>query len=528
MFLTNFRKKILNKYEGSSKILKRRAYNLFVMNAIIFVVVLIAPPTVLLGSIKRVDFINAIIITMPMLVTVPISMIFLWRGKYDVAANTTSFAAGMVIILGVIIQDAALPAVGFSSMTYFISAVIIFSSIFSGVIWTTILAVFFIAANGLFFYVLQSRGLIDFVILEAGVLNSVATIIFTYSLAMLIVKINKLNLADIKAESKKNREHYLKIQDLHTSISENSIYLSEAGDKMLMSATQVSDSSQGQAASIEEITSSVEQVTASADLVGDAIGSQLSNLDMLLKTIGQLSRSIEGMTIIIDQATDVSKSMFQKSKEGEVTIDRMSKTMLSISESSNEMTQIVDVIKQISDQISLLSLNAAIEAARAGNAGRGFAVVSDEISKLSERTMESLKSISSLITTTEQEVGKGMQDVTQTVDLMRSTIDNINIITDWMGKINKGMIEQVETNKTVLEQGQIVKLKSEEIKSSTTEQKEAFSEVAHSIMNINDLTQSNAVRAMDLASLSKGIAKIADELKAKITYSHEQDEENWD
>jgi methyl-accepting chemotaxis protein len=194
----------------------------------------------------------------------------------------------------------------------------------------------------------------------------------------------------------------------------------------------------------------------------------------------------------------------------------MNTSMASLMESSRQMTGIVDVIRGIADRISLLSLNAAIEAARAGDAGRGFAVVADEISKLSEQTAESLAEISKLIASTDRDVGIGINGVEETVGLLRATIDNVNRITAGVEEIDRLMAEQVGINDVVNDHALEVRSRSDEIRISTTEQMIALSEVAKSVGTINELTQSNAEGATALAGLSRQVEASAEVLKKQI------------
>ena len=91
--------------------------------------------------------------------------------------------------------------------------------------------------------------------------------------------------------------------------------------------------------------------------------------------------------------------------------------------SSREMMGIVDIINDISEKINLLSLNAAIEAARAGDAGRGFAVVADEISKLADQTAISIKEIDRLIKVNNDEITAGGDNIDSAIDTISACSD---------------------------------------------------------------------------------------------------------
>jgi methyl-accepting chemotaxis protein len=503
----------LSGYDAASGIKRRKALLLFIMDIVVLGVVLIVPPVA--GAIRG-DAARVMIIAVPIILGTSASLLLLRAGSYSIAANVTSFAAAFTIALGVIIQQRGTPGIGFSSMVYLCQAVLIFTSLFCSRRWTTLVAFLFLVFHVSLYLINAPQGVIPPMVLKTGLIDSTLALIFTYALAMLIIKTNRDAISDIEGELTRNQAQYSQLRTLHESIMDSSISLANMAEEMTATSTRFSDSAQGQAASVEEVTSSMEEVSASMDIVVDNVNGQFESLNLLVEKIGQLSESIGRMKELITGAHAASENTARETRSGEAILDTMNETMAAIIDSSKQMTTVVDVINQISDQISLLSLNAAIEAARAGDAGRGFAVVADEISKLAVQTGDSIKEIAKLIEKTERDVSQGMGHVGQTVDLMRSTIKNVGSITDQISSLNGEMLSQIDMNRVVNEQAGTVKVKSEEIKISTAEEKIAIAEIVQSISNINELNQAFASGAMELAGTSEEVASVAESLKAKI------------
>ncbi len=113
------------------------------------------------------------------------------------------------------------------------------------------------------------------------------------------------------------------------------------------------------------------------------------------------------MGLVIDESKEQSDKINMDARAGQDSLHNMNSSMQKAGESSHEMQNIVGMISDISDQINLFSLNAAIESARAGDAGKGFAVVSDQISKLAEETANSIGEINTLIKENSSEIEAG-------------------------------------------------------------------------------------------------------------------------
>jgi methyl-accepting chemotaxis protein len=196
----------------------------------------------------------------------------------------------------------------------------------------------------------------------------------------------------------------------------------------------------------------------------------------------------------------------------------MNNTMTKIIESSSEMTNIIGMINDISDRINLLSLNASIEAARAGEYGRGFAVVAEEISKLADQTAGSTAKIDSLIKINNEEIIKGRENAMETMKIIGKMMKDVESITQKMNFIHDNIQNEIKINKTVENEANEVKNIASMNKFATEEQKVAFSEVVHSITNLSELNQSNAASAEELASNSKSLSGMAQNLNEKMHY----------
>ena len=232
--------------------------------------------------------------------------------------------------------------------------------------------------------------------------------------------------------------------------------------------------------------------------------------------MGEMNATVLEVARNAGNAAHVSEDMRRKAEEGADIVSEvvhsiqslhdMSLTlkddMSRLGENAAAITQIMSVISDIADQTNLLALNAAIEAARAGEAGRGFAVVADEVRKLAEKTMASTSEVGNAIHAIQKSAEKSIRQV-------EISVEGVNATTELAGRSGEALKEIVSLAENAADQVRAIAAASEE-QSATSE------EINRSISEINEIAGQNA-SAMEQAALSvKEMAAEAQKLNALI------------
>ena len=270
------------------------------------------------------------------------------------------------------------------------------------------------------------------------------------------------------------------IDDIVTPVSKMRAHVGSVNNKVdIVAANALSEQGQIQAiaATMEEFSHSIGEV---AHMAGDSLTSMQRTRQIVHENDANMGLSISATRKVAD------------------TVKSSSKTISDLGESIQKIGVIANSIKEIADQTNLLALNAAIEAARAGEQGRGFAVVADEVRKLAERTATSTKDITgtiSNITAVSNEAVKAMGNAVTEVELGIALIS----------KNGEGLKEIMSATETMA--GRI-----DHIAQASKEQSVAGENVAKSLEHITGLVDENARSVQSTKFATQELTKSADEL----------------
>ncbi|MBN2039782.1 MAG: hypothetical protein JW864_07060 [Spirochaetes bacterium] len=502
----------LRKYEDSNYLLQARSRLLCIFIHITLILIVILQFSMLLSS--KEDFLKTLAIIPVLILGFLCGLFCLKKGWYFAAANVVISFAALTVAAGLIREPFFKPEVAFSSYIYFIFPILGMCIIFSNITFLSIIFLLFLITDIAVFillkYFINYQDVTQIVI---ALTDTLFSIIFSYIIFVLTARIFTKTVELSDEETRKNVKHSTFLQNLLNNLSEKIV---SAIHLMTEKSRSVSDNTQNQAASIEEVTASIEEISAGVDNIADSAGDQNDNIISMSGTLNELTNFTGAVNSFIDDFLKSTDDISRKAESGRDSLTSMSTYIEKIKVSSEEMINIIGIITDISDQINLLSLNAAIEAARAGEAGRGFAVVADEISKLADVTASSIKNIKTLIDNNEDEIEKGSLAIKETVNTILTIIEGMNSINEKTNELTRYMDKQVSINKEMNEKADSVKTRAEQINMAADEQKNAINEIIKTITDINESSQNSSHSMEDISRESERLTGLIDELKEAI------------
>lgn len=292
--------------------------------------------------------------------------------------------------------------------------------------------------------------------------------------------------------------------------------LSVSSEEMEGGANQFSENTQSQAASLEEVTSTLEEVASASEMSANRTAEQKQRTEGMIQKASGAYEVVREAGILMNEVSGVKENLDARLKIASEEVERCMNMMNNATKSSVDVAASISVINDISDQVNLLSLNAAIEAARAGEAGKGFAVVASEIGKLADETQKNAKVITSLVGSTNNEITETAERLVMVRDAAEDVVNLANKFGKVVDEVAVLAKKDISINKEIQDDGKIVISGAEEVAASMEEQKNAISEIMRSVSVINNSTQALAAGSEELVGTADNVSRSAEKLKGLL------------
>ena len=267
---------------------------------------------------------------------------------------------------------------------------------------------------------------------------------------------------------------------------------------------------------VTQIASAAEQLSAVTEQTSAGVNSQKVETDQVATAMHEMTATVQEVARNAEEASEAAVAADQQAREGEkvvgeaiAQIERLAEevghstnAMSDLKRESDKIGSVLDVIKSVAQQTNLLALNAAIEAARAGEAGRGFAVVADEVRSLAQRTQKSTEEIEELIVGLQN----GTEQVATIMDNSRSLTDSSVDLTRRAG----GSLENITRTVSAIQS------MNQQIAAAAEQQSATAEEINRSVLNVRDVSEQTSAASEETASSSAELARLGIHLQTLV------------
>jgi len=271
----------------------------------------------------------------------------------------------------------------------------------------------------------------------------------------------------------------------------------------------VIETSRNVARSAESLSDAMSQTTIATQRQSEAAAATAASIEEVSVSITMVAEHTREAAVITNEADSLANS---GKATAEVSAEKVAATALAVSkaasqinalsERSEQIRSIVGVIREIADQTNLLALNAAIEAARAGEQGRGFAVVADEVRKLAERTTVATSEIAGMIDTIGQDIGKAVSMIKESSRLEEDGMAAAATLREVLGKISNSVDRSTE--------------RASEIAAATREQAQATESVSQNIEQIAQMAEEISAASQSSSASANAMRDLASGLQQSV------------
>ena len=302
---------------------------------------------------------------------------------------------------------------------------------------------------------------------------------------------------------------FLKIKNSINNVGES---LHKVVGEVAGAVHAVASASNQISSSSEEMAAGAQEQSAQATEIASAVEEMTTTIVETTKNAGSAAEKAKKSGTIAEEGGRVVNETISGMNRIAEVVNRSASTVKELGKSSDQIGEIIQVIDDIADQTNLLALNAAIEAARAGEQGRGFAVVADEVRKLAERTTKATKEIASMI----KQIQKDTSEAVTSMESGTVEVDKGKELADQAGKSLSEIIAGAKETVDIVTQ----------VAAASEQQSSASEQISKNIESISSVTQQSAAgvqqiarAAEDLSNLTTNLQNLVSQFKVNETTS---------
>jgi len=305
-----------------------------------------------------------------------------------------------------------------------------------------------------------------------------------------------------------------KMNAIGSHLSDNMVETSAAVKGISGNVITVKEKTLTQAAEVTEVAATVEQINTRLNELVTGIERQAEYITQSSKIITYMAENIVDATKTLEQNNDLIKTVYSQTKDGKEGAKTANEVVQQIAEKSASLLEASQVIQNIASQTNLLAMNAAIEAAHAGESGKGFAVVADEIRKLAEESNMQGKQIGVVIKESTEIIEHLTEAGMQAEKTFIAVYESVSRISEKEDAIVNVMRTQKENSRQVIDAIKNINDITGKIQASSTEMIAGGAQIAQEMQKLSQITHETTESMNEIADNAKEITASVDEVNA--------------